>query len=260
MYVALTRAVPPTLGECELTHVTREPIDLDRAIAQHAEYEALLRELGARVERVEPAPDHPDSVFIEDTAVVFDELAVMTRPGAESRRGEVAGVAAALGAYRAMQPIDVPGTVDGGDVLCIGRRVFVGLSRRTNAEGVRQLRRVLEPLGYTVDRRAARTLPAPEVGRDRGERQPDRLQPGLDRSRRCSTVSSASRWTSDEAAGANVLRVGEAIVCAASAPKLARLLESRGLAVRMLDASELAKAEGALTCCSLIFRETMVTR
>lgn len=259
MYVALTRAVPPTLGECELTHAAREPIDLDRAIAQHSDYEALLRALGARVERVEPAPDCPDSVFIEDTAVVFDELAVVTRPGADSRRGEVAGVAAALGAYRGLQPIDVPGTVDGGDVLSIGRRVFVGLSRRTNAEGVRQLTACLQPLGYSV---AAVPLERCLHLKSAATAATDSLivyHPGwIDRTvfdgLECLAVDP------DEAAGANVLRVGETIVCAASAPKLARLLESRGLPVRMLDASELAKAEAALTCCSLIFREAMVTR
>ncbi len=97
MYVALTRAVPPTIGDCELTHITREPIDVSKAVAEHGRYEALLRELGVRVERVEAAPAHADSVFIEDTAVVFDEVAVIARPGAASRRGEVQAVAAALG-------------------------------------------------------------------------------------------------------------------------------------------------------------------
>ncbi|MEO7272732.1 MAG: dimethylargininase [Vicinamibacterales bacterium] len=259
MYVALTRAVPPTLADCELTHLTREPIDLDRAIAQHQEYEALLRELGARVERVEPAPECPDSVFIEDTALVFDELAVMTRPGADSRRGEVAGVAAALGAYRLTQAIDVPGTLDGGDVLTIGRRIFVGLSRRTNADGVRQLAALLEPLGYTVRgvplERCLHLKSAATAATDRLiVYHPAWIDAAVFSGFDILPVDA------DEAAGANVLRVGDAIVCPASAPKLARILESRGLHVRTLDASELVKAEAALTCCSLMFREAMVTR
>ena len=258
MYVALTRAVPPTLGECELTHLAREPIDLDRAIAQHSDYEALLRELGARVERVDPAPDHPDSVFIEDTAVVFDELAVITRPGAPSRRGEVSGVAAALAGYRPVQPLDEPGTLDGGDVLTIGRQVFAGLTRRTNAEGIRQLAAYVEPLGYTVTAvpldRCLHLKSAATAASDRLViYHPEWIDAAVFDGLECVAVPS------DEAAGSNVLRVGDTIVCPASAPGLARVLEARGLVVRTLDASELAKAEGALTCCSLIFRETMVT-
>ena len=127
MRVALTRAVPPTITACELTHLDREPIDVGLAVAQHAEYEATLRDLGARVERVDAAPDWPDSVFIEDTAVVVDEIAVLTRPGAPSRRSEVSAVAMALAQYRPIQTIVAPGTMDGGDVLQVGRRVFVGV-------------------------------------------------------------------------------------------------------------------------------------
>src|SRR4029453_7654149 len=119
------------------THLEREPIDVRVAVAQHAEYEATLQALGARVERVGAAPDLPDSVFIEDAAVVFDEIAVLMRPGAASRQGEVDAVAAALGRYRPIQSIAAPATMDGGDVLQVGRRVFVGVSRRTNEEAVR---------------------------------------------------------------------------------------------------------------------------
>jgi len=258
MYVALTRAVPPTLADCELTHLTRTPIDLQRAIAQHLQYEALLRELGARVERVPPAPEYPDSVFIEDTALVFDELAVITRPGAESRRGEVAGVAAALGGYRPLHAIEAPGTLDGGDVLAVGRRVFVGLSRRTNPEGVRQLTTLLQPLDYAVtgvplERCLHLKSAATAATDDLIVYNPEWIEAAVFDGLECLAVEG------DEAAGANVLRVGEAIVCAASAPALARRLESRDVRVRRLDASELAKAEAALTCCSLVFRETMET-
>jgi len=259
MYVALTRAVPPTLGDCELTHITREPIDVARAIAEHQRYEALLRELGVRVEAVEAAPSHPDSVFIEDTAVVFDEVAVITRPGAESRRGEVGAVAAALGSYRVTHAIDVPGTLDGGDVLTIGRHVFVGLSLRTNADGVRQLAAILEPLGYTVTgvpiERCLHLKTAASAASDRLiVYNPDWIDREVFRSFELLAVDQ------NEPSAANVLRVGEAVVCAADAPALTAALRAAGLRVHTLEASELAKAEGALTCCSLLFRESTVIR
>jgi dimethylargininase len=260
MYVALTRAVPPTIGDCELTHITREPIDVSKAVAEHGRYEALLRELGVRVERVEAAPAHADSVFIEDTAVVFDEVAVIARPGAESRRGEVEAVAAALGNYRTLQAIDRPGTLDGGDVLTIGRHVFVGLSLRTNADGVRQLAAILEPLGYTVTGVAVeRCLHLKTAASAASARlivyNPDWIQGEV-----FSGFDVLAVDLEQEPAAANVLRVGDAVVCDGKAPLLAEALRARGLPVHTLDASELAKAEGALTCCSLLFRERMVTR
>ena len=128
--LALTRALSPRIVECELTHLARAPIDIARAESQHRAYEAALAALGATVLRVTPAPEHPDSVFIEDTALVFDDLAVLTRPGAESRRGEVTAVAQALAPYRALVRIEAPGTLDGGDVFVVGRRVFAGKAPR----------------------------------------------------------------------------------------------------------------------------------
>jgi dimethylargininase len=251
--------VPPSITACELTHLDRRPIDVEAATAQHVRYEAALRSLGARVERVDAAPDLPDSVFIEDTAVVFDEIAVLTRPGAASRRAEVEAVAAAVGRYRPTHAIAAPATLDGGDVLVAGRQVFVGISGRTNGEAVAQLRRVLEPLGYTVT--------AVPVGG-------------------CLHLKSAAAAASDallvinpdwtdgahfeplellevdpsEPAAANVLLVGSTVLCPASAPRTRARLEARGLQTLAVDASELAKAEGALTCCSLLFEEQGVIR
>ena len=218
-----------------------------------------LAALGARVERVEAAPDLPDSVFIEDAAVVFDEIAVLMRPGAPSRRREVDAVAAALGRYRPIQSIAAPGTMDGGDVLLAGRRVFVGVSRRTNDDGLRQLQAILEPLGYAVEgipvERCLHLKSAvTAAGDDLLVLNPDWIDGarfgGLD-------------WVAvdpDEPFGANVVRVGETVVCNASAPRTQARLEARGLAVHAVPASELAKAEGALTCCSLIFDERALTR
>ena len=254
MLVALTRAVPPAITACELTHVARAPIDVPFATAQHAEYEAALRALGARVERAAPAPELPDSAFIEDTAVVLDETAVIMRPGASSRRPEVDAVAAALGRYRPLQSIVAPGTMDGGDVLTVGRRVFAGESRRTNPEGVRQLRAILEPLGYTVERvpvagclhlKSAVTAAADDLLVLNPSWLPGATFDGFD-------------WIAthpDEPYGANVVRVGDTLLCAASAPRTRERLEARGLTVQEVTVSELVKAEAALTCCSLIFTE-----
>jgi dimethylargininase len=150
MLLALTRPVSPSIVECQLTHLARQPIELARAVAEHAEYERRLAELGATVRRLPAAPTLPDAVFVEDTAVVVDELAVVTRPGAEARRPETAAVAEQLAEYRRIVPIEPPGTLDGGDVLVMDGEVYVGRSTRTNDSGIEQLRRALEPLGYRV--------------------------------------------------------------------------------------------------------------
>src|SRR5947207_3042963 len=141
--IAITREISPAIVRCELTHLTRVPIDLDRARAQHAAYERALAAMGCTVERLETGDAMPDSVFIEDTAIVFDELAIVTRPGAESRRGETEAVAQALQPRRPLIRIEPPATIDGGDVLVAGRAVFVGRTGRTNAAAVEQLRRAL---------------------------------------------------------------------------------------------------------------------
>jgi dimethylargininase len=150
MLIALTREVSQSLGSCELTHLPRSPIDVDVARAEHQEYEQALRDAGCVVRRLPASPDLPDSVFIEDAAVVFDECAVIARPGATSRLAETMEVAGALGEYRPLRSIESPGTLDGGDVLIIGRRVYVGRSGRSNAEGIEQLRHLLLPFGYSV--------------------------------------------------------------------------------------------------------------
>ena len=148
--VAITRAVSPALAACELTHQARVPIDVEVARAQHGAYELALAGAGYRVEHLEADGEMPDSVFVEDMAIVVDELAILARPGADSRRREMPAIAAALAAYRPLQQIQPPGTVDGGDVLVAGRQVFVGRSTRTNEAAVTQIRRILVPFGYTV--------------------------------------------------------------------------------------------------------------
>jgi dimethylargininase len=252
MLLALTRAVPPSIARCELTHLARSPIDVALATAQHDNYEAALEALGCAVRRIPPAPDLPDSVFVEDTAVVLDDVAVITRPGAESRRGEAAPVAAALATYRPLRFIQAPATVDGGDVLRLGRQIHVGLSGRTNADGVRQLRDLLAPFGYTVDCVAARgclhlkTAVTP-VGDGLLLLNPEWVD---GRAFEGASWIEVDPW---EPHAANVLRVDGTVLCAAAAPQTQARLEARGVRVCSIDVSELAKAEAGLTCCSLVF-------
>ena len=121
--------------------MAREPIDVEIARAQHRAYEQALEAAGCTIVRGGPAPELPDAVFVEDTAIVFDEVAIVTRPGAESRRAETPAVAELLRRYRPLRFIEAPATIDGGDVLMVGRDVFVGRSSRTNEAAVEQMRR-----------------------------------------------------------------------------------------------------------------------
>jgi dimethylargininase len=255
--IALTRDITPAVAHCELTHLAREPIDLARARHQHAEYERALARLGCAVHRLAATPQMADSVFIEDTAVVFDELAIVMRPGAVSRRIETAAVAEALAPYRALREIVAPGIVDGGDVLVAGRRVFIGISTRTNRDAVAEMRRLLLPLGYQIEEvavtgclhlKSAVTALTDNVllinqgwvrGSVFGDFELIDVDPG-------------------EPSAANALRVGDAIVFPSEFPRTCDRIASRGFDVHAVPAGELAKAEGAVTCCSLIFRCDLV--
>lgn len=251
MNVAITRPVPKSIARCELTHLEREPIDVTIAETQHRKYEETLRDLGCAVRSVDRADDFPDSVFVEDTAIVLNDVAIITRPGAESRRGEVDSVAAVLAGYRRLVRIEAPATIDGGDVLVVGKRIFVGLSSRSDREAVEQLRRVAAASGYRVDalevrgclhlKSAVTALPGGALV----------LNPNwVDRS----LLGSADIVEIDpsEPYAANVLSIGDEVLCAAAFPRTRERLEQRGYRTRTVDASELAKAEGALTCCSIL--------
>ncbi|HEX3068285.1 MAG TPA: arginine deiminase family protein [Thermoanaerobaculia bacterium] len=251
MLIALTRAVPRSINRCELTHLNRNPIDVDIVRRQHQEYETALSEAGCRIERLPAADDLPDSVFVEDTAIVLDEVAVITRPGAESRRPETASVAAALRNYRDLVFLESPAILDGGDVLRIGRRVFVGQSTRTNAEGFRQLSAALNSFGYSVKaitpRGCLHLKSAVTAFSDDGVIiNPEWVDASIFDGTRVITVDPS------EPPAANVLRVGDVVLCATAFPRTAQRLRNVGVSVRLVDASELAKAEGALTCCSVI--------
>jgi dimethylargininase len=250
--LALTRDISPAIVRCELTHLTRVAIDFDIARAQHAGYESALTAAGCRVQRLGAGDDMPDSVFIEDTAIVLDELAIVTRPGAESRRVETLSVARALAAHRDVYPIGAPGTLDGGDVLVVSRCVFVGRSGRTNAEGIDQLRRTLAPFDYTVEAIDVRAcLHLKSAVSVIGERtllvNPQWIDPRRFREFTVIAIDPSEPFA------ANALRVGETVVFPREFPRTADRLREGGVHLHLVEASELAKAEGGVTCCSLIF-------
>ena len=254
MLVAITREVSPSIARCELTHLARVPIDLARAREQHAAYAALLARLGCEVRTIPAEPDLPDAVFVEDAALVLDELAVLTRPGMPSRRPEVPSVAEALRPYRELVRIEAPGTLDGGDVLVVGRDVFVGLSSRSDADGMEQLHALLTPHGYAVrgvelggclHLKSAATV----VGPDTLLVNPEWTDASTFGGRELVAVDP------DEPFAANALLIGDSVVYATAFPRTRRRLEARGIAVAPVDASELAKAEGGVTCCSLVFKD-----
>ena len=249
--LALTREITDAITRCELTHLSREPIDLRRAREQHAAYEHCLRELGCTVVRLPADPAHGDAVFIEDTAVVLDEVAIMARPGAESRRGETGGVARALADYRPGGAIEAPATLDGGDVLVLGRTVLVGLSRRTDEKAAAQVARILAPWGYVVRTvtvtgclhlKTAVTSPAEGILL----LNPEWIEPSALPAWDLLPVDPAEPFA------ANVLRVEGRVLVASHAPRTRERLEGRGLPTSIVQLAELAKAEGGLTCCSLI--------
>ena len=252
MRLALTREISPAFARCELTHLARHPIDLVRAREQHAAYEGALADAGCEVRRLESDDTMPDAVFVEDTAVVVDEIAVVARPGAASRRGEPAAVADALAAFRPVRRIESPGTLDGGDVLIMGRRVFVGASGRSNASGREQLRQALEPFGYVVvDVPLDGCLHLKSAVGDIGD----------------ALLLMNRAWASpnpfvdfvildvhpDEPFAANTLRIRGRVIYPVTFPRTRQRIEARGLEVLTVDVSELQKAEGAVTCCSVVF-------
>jgi dimethylargininase len=252
--IALTREVSPSIVLCQLTHLARQAIDVDLARAQHASYECALEQFGCVVQRLRSVDDMPDSVFIEDTAVVVDDIAIIARPGAASRRREIAEVAAALSPHRSLVPIVDPGTIDGGDVLIVGHQVFIGRTNRTNDDGIVQARAALAPFGYVV---------TPAVVR--GCLHLKSAITALDDQ----TLLVNRRWIDEtqfsgfelidvdpiEPAGANIARAGGGLLYASSFPRTLERLQRRGYRISAIDVSEIAKAEGAVTCCSLIFSD-----
>ncbi len=257
MPIAITRDVSRSLGACELSYVARAPIDVALAQAQHDAYRRALETCGCRVVALPALDARPDAVFVEDAALVFDDIAILTRPGAASRRGEVASIAKALAPFRRCVAIDAPATLDGGDVLCIGRTVFVGISARTNDAGRAQLAALVDANasdGYVV-------MPVPIrgclhlksavtcVADDTVLINPDWVDRDRFAALRAIEIDPA------EPHAANALRIGSRVVYPAAFPRTLRRLQDAGIDVVGVDVSELQKAEGATTCCSLVFAD-----
>lgn len=252
MLVAITRAVSRAITRCELTHLERTPIDLERARAQHRDYEAALARLGCKVISLPEEPELPDSVFVEDPAIVLDELAIITRPGAESRRPETATIRAALAPHRPLVEIEAPGILDGGDVMRIGKTLWIGVTPRSNPRAIAQMRERLAPLGYIVNSAGVHgclhlKTAITAASDDTVLLNPEWVDAGLFSQYRVLTVDPS------EPSAANLLRVGEHALFPTAFPKTRARLAQAGIETIPIDASELAKAEGALTCCSLIF-------
>ena len=252
MLTAITRAVSPALIHCELSFIDRQPIDLTRAQEQHHAYETLLEKLGARVVSLPAEPDLPDSMFVEDPAIVLDELAVILRLGTESRRHEAASLARELSKYRRLAYVSLPGALEGGDVLRIDRKLFVGLTKRSNGEGICQLRGVLEPLGYEV-------IAVPVTGCLHLKSAVTYLGGNTllaNRSWFDTTPFAGYDWIDVDPAephAANALALGGTAIFPASFPRTRARIEAGGFSVAPLDISELQKAESGLTCSSLLF-------
>ncbi|HST50747.1 MAG TPA: dihydropteroate synthase [Pyrinomonadaceae bacterium] len=257
--VALTRKPARSLGACELTYREREPIEIARAERQHRAYCAALRNCGAHVITLPPIDELPDSVFVEDTAIVLDELAVITRPGVESRRAEVEMIEPEIARFRRkVVRIESPATLEGGDMIRVGRTLFVAFSSRTNWEGFTALRELVAPHGYHVC----------AVG----------LFDCLHLKTGCTALNNRTILANpdmvdidsfgcevllvDEAEpfAANILRVGNSLLVGKEFPRTARMLADRGFDVRTVNVSEFAKAEGSLTCMSLLFRQRPLRR
>lgn len=251
MPLAITRGVSPRFNECEITHIERTPIDLDIAQEQHLGYVNALRRLGCEVRELPIEADLPDSVFVEDTAFILPEAAVITRPGADSRKPETESVAQALSPHIPLLFLREPATLDGGDVLVVGKRIFIGLSTRSNDEAVAQLNGLLEEFCYTVSgvrlhgclhlksavtRVDDKTLLINKAWVDAGS----------------FTEYELIDVDPSEPSAANCLPVGDAIIFPTSFPKTRERLEERGFKIVSVEVDELAKAEGAVTCCSLI--------
>jgi dimethylargininase len=252
MLTALVRVPSRALPDCELSFLDRVPIDVGQARVQHRAYQAALREAGARVTELPPLDDLPDATVAEDAAIVLDECAVLAPMGAASRQPESVTMAAALAPHRRITWLQAPATLDGGDVLRLGRSIYVGQTPRTNTIAVTQLRALAEPLGYTVTAvPISRCLHLKSACARLDDRtvlvNPDWIEPAVFGDRHMVPVARGEEW------GANAVRVGDTIIFPSSAPATQALVAAQGFRTAAVDVSELQKAEAGVTCLSLVF-------
>jgi dimethylargininase len=252
MLIAITRCVSPALTECELSFIPRHPINLAIAQQQHHDYEKLLGQLGARVMSLPAEPTLPDSMFVEDPALVLDELAVIFPLGSDTRRREAATIAAALSPFRTLAYVQLPGTIEGGDILRLGRKLFVGRTARSNAEGISQLAAIGAPLGYEV-------IGVPVTGCLHLKSAVTSLDDNTLLANRAwfeSSLIKDHEWVDVDPAephAGNALAIAGTVMFPASFTRTQAQIEARGFQVVPIDISELQKAESGLTCSSLLF-------
>ena len=254
MPIAVTRDISPRFNECEITHIERTPIDLDIAREQHHQYVHALKQIGCDVLELPAEADLPDSVFVEDTAFILPHAAVITRPGADSRKPETVSIIQALSPHIKLIHLQEPATLDGGDVLVVGKRIFIGISTRSNQDAIDQLDALLKEDGYTIT----------------GVQLHDclHLKSAVTRVDD-NTLLINKNWVDihhfeqyelievdpSEPHAANCLPIGDSIIYPTSFPKTDARLKERGYKIINVDVAELAKAEGAVTCCSLILAD-----
>jgi dimethylargininase len=248
----LVRRPSPLLENGELTHFERQQVDADLALAQWRGYTDAYRERGWTVVEVAPADQHPDGVFVEDAVVVFGGTAVLTSPGAESRRGEIDTVEEAVHALGlTLRRIEAPGTLEGGDVLKAGTTVYVGRSSRTNADGIRQLTEIIEPLGCTVVE-----VPVTKALHLKSALTalPDGTVLGYEPLVDDPALFPEFLPVPEETGCAVVVLDDDSVVLSSAAPATAELLRGRGLDVVQVPVTEFEKLEGCVTCLSVRIR------
>lgn len=258
VFKAITRGVSSNIGACELTYRSRENIDFVKAAVQLEQYCDLLRKWDVNLLTIPASDTYPDCCFVQDTAVILDEVCVVASMGAITRQGEVSEVERLVSPFRRVRRILPPATLDGGDLVQVGRRLFVGLSTRTNARGIVALERIVEPFGYTV--------------------VPVSVNGGLHLTTGCGVINDETvllnpRWldarafrglrqlhvSEEEPWAANTIRVEDSVCLEEKAPRTIDLVQPYVSTIDTLDISEFRKAEGSLSCLSLIFRDVHIS-
>ncbi len=254
MKLAITRDISPRFSECELTHIDRTSIDVQIAQAQHHGYVQAIKELGYAVLELPAEQDLPDSVFVEDTAIVLPEVALITNPGADSRKPETESITRALRPYRELVFIQPPGSLDGGDVLVLGKNIYVGMSTRSNKAAVDQMNQLLAPYGYhthAVDMHDCLHLKTAVTRVDDKTLLINRRWVDVEHFEGFDLID----VDASEPFAANCLPLQGGIIYPVAFPLTRAKLEARGHVIKPVVVDELAKAEGAVTCCSLIVED-----
>ncbi len=249
--LAITRRISPRFNECEITHIDRTRIDLEVAQDQHQKYVQALDQLGCEVIELAAESDLPDSVFVEDTAFILPEVAVITRPGADSRKPEIESIIKALSPHKKLLQVSAPASVDGGDVLVLGKNIYIGLSLRSNQQAVDQIQSLLNDYGYTVTGVEMHDCLHLKTALTRVDDQTVLINPhwvDVSHFRDLSWIE----VDASEPFAANCLPINGQVIYPTSFPKTTKKLEAHGCKILPVQVDELAKAEGAVTCCSLI--------